>query len=126
MVLELHRSLHGQIKAPKLWCDKLKNRMEAQKFKTSELDPCLFISDKMMAVCHVDDVLCWFKDDNTFKKHIKSFEDNGDEFNWEMTVEQDVTAFLGIQVNQNEKDGCYKFTQTGLIDKVLAVTKVED
>ena len=78
-----------------------------------------------MAVCCVDDLLHWFKDDKTFTKHIKSFEDDGHEFNWAMTVEQDVTAFLGIQVNQNEKDGCYKFTQTGLINKVLAATGME-
>jgi len=50
MVLELHRSLYGQIEAPKLWCEKLKNGMEAQNFKTSELDPCLFISKKMVCV----------------------------------------------------------------------------
>ena len=94
MVLELHRSLYGQIEAPKLWHEKLKNGMEAQGFKTSRTDPCLFISKKMVAVLHVDDVLHWFKDDKTFTKHIKSFEDDEDMFNWEMTAEQDVTAFL--------------------------------
>ena len=125
MVLELHGSLHSQIEITKLWHDKLKNGMEAQNFKTSELDPCLFISKKMVAVSHVDDVLHWFKDDKTFTKHIKLFEDDRDKFNWEMTVEQDVTAFLGVQINQ-KKDGCYKFTQTGLINKVLAATGMED
>ena len=90
------------------------------------LDPCLFISDEMVAVCCLDDVLHWFKDNPDFKKHIQSFVNDGDEFNQKMSANQDVAAFLGIQVNQNEKDGCYKFTQTGLIDKVLAVTKVED
>ena len=58
MVLELHRSLCGQIEAPKLWHEKLKNGMEVQNFKTSELDPYLFISKKMVAVFYVDDVLC--------------------------------------------------------------------
>ena len=81
MVLELHRSLCGQIEAPKLWHEKLKNGMEARNFRTSELDPCLFISKKMVAVSHVDNVLYWFKHDKTFNKHIKSFEDDGDEFN---------------------------------------------
>ena len=42
-----------------------------------------------------------------------------------MNVEQNVTAFLGIQINQ-KKDSCYKFTQTGLINKVLAATGMED
>ena len=96
MVLELHRSLYGQIEAPKLWYEKLKNGMEARNFKTSELDPCLFISKKMVCASCVDDCLCWFKDDKTFNKLTKTFKDCGDEFNWEMTVEQDVTAFLGI------------------------------
>ena len=81
MVLELHRSLHGQIAAPKLWCEKHENGMEAQDFKTSELDPCLFVSKKMVAICHVDDVLHWFEVDKTLTKHIKCFEDNGDKFN---------------------------------------------
>jgi len=35
MVLELHRSLHGQIGAPKLWHSKLRNGMKAQECKTS-------------------------------------------------------------------------------------------
>ena len=108
MVLELHRSLHSQIEAPKRWYRKLKNGMEAQDFKTSELDPCLFISKKMVCISYVDDCLYWFKDDKTFNKLIKTFEDDGDKFNWEMTVEQDVTAFLGIQILQ-KKDGRYKF-----------------
>jgi len=77
--------------------------------------------------------------DITFKKHIKSFENIGDEINWETTVELDVTAFFGIQVNQNKqnvsflgiqidqskKDSCHKLTQPALI-KVLAVTRMED
>ena len=70
MVLELHRSLCGQIEAPKLWCEKLKNGMEARNFKTSELDPCLFISKKMVCVSHVDNCLHWFEDDKTFNKLI--------------------------------------------------------
>ena len=37
--------------------------------------------------------------DNIFKKHIKHLEDDGDEINWETTVELDVTAFFGIKVN---------------------------
>ena len=125
MVLELNRSLYGQIEAPKLWCEKLKNGMEAQNFKTSELDPCLFISKRMVCTSCVDDCLHWFKDDKTFNKLIKTFKDDGDKFNWEMTVEQDVTAFLGIQILQ-KKDGCYKLIQTGLINKVLNATGMED
>ena len=110
MVLELHKSLYGQIEVPKLWHERLKNGMEARNFRTSKLDPCLLIFKKMVAVSYVDDVLYWFKHDKTFNKHIKSFEDNGDKFNWEMTVKQDVTAFIGIQVNQNEKEGCHKWS----------------
>ena len=79
----------------------------------------------MVCVSHVDDCLCWFKDDKTFNKLIKTFKDDGDEFNWEMTVEQDVTAFLGIQILQ-KKDGRYKLIQTGLINKVLNTTGMED
>jgi len=77
--------------------------------------------------------------DITFKKHIKSFENIGDEINWETTVELDVTAFFGIQLNQNKKnlsflgiqidqskkDSCHKLTQPALI-KVSAVTRMKD
>ena len=77
--------------------------------------------------------------DNTFKKHIKSFEDDGDEVDWETTAEQDVTTFFGIQLNQNKKnlsflgiqidqrkkDSCHKLTQPALI-KVSAVTRMKD
>ena len=73
MALELHRSFYGQIEAPKLWHEKLKNGLEAQDSKTSELDPCLFISKKMVCISYVDDCLYWFKDDKTFNKLIKNF-----------------------------------------------------
>ena len=95
MVLELHQSLCGQIEAPKLWHSKLRNGMEARKFRTSELDPCLFISDKMIAVCYVDDVLCWLRTTKILRKNIKSLEDKRDEFNWEMTVSKMLQLFLG-------------------------------
>jgi len=68
----------------------------------------------------------WIKtQDITFKKHIKSFENIRDEINWETTVELDVTAFLGTQLNQRKKDSCHKLTPPTLI-KVLAVTRTED
>ena len=62
---------------------------------------------------------------NNFKKHIKPFEDDGDTINWETTVELDITAFFGIQANQNKKDSYHKLTLPTLI-KVLAVTRTED
>ena len=67
-----------------------------------------------------------YREQTVFDDIIKSFEDDGDKYNWELTVEGAVNTFLGINMEQNEDNNSYKFLQTGLIDKVLSATDMTD
>ena len=66
MILELHWSLYGQVKVPKLWCSKLHCDMEDCGFRTSDLDPCLLIFKSMIVVCCIDDLLAHICKDKDF------------------------------------------------------------
>ena len=55
--MKLHKSLCGQVEAPWFWCDKSSEGSQACGLKPSAIDPCLFVSDKVIAAVHVDDVV---------------------------------------------------------------------
>ena len=64
-VLRLKKNLCGKKAAPRLWFQHLKERLEACGFKQMiDVDPCLFISDKVICLVYVDDALL-FADDDT-------------------------------------------------------------
>lgn len=125
-IVELHKSLYGGALAAKHWFMKLKEGLEARGFRQSLLDPCLFIRDDMIIVTYIDDCIHWYKEDNVMEEFTQSLKDDGDEFNWEHTVEGQVSAFLGIDIAHDKKTNRYKLTQTGLIDKVLKATGMTD
>ena len=80
----------------------------------------------MISFCYVDDLCYFYRDQKIFDSHIQSFIDDGDIYNWEHTIEGEVQAFLGINIQKNDKDGSFKFTQRGLIDKILLTTNMTD
>jgi len=125
MVLKLKRSLYGQIEAPRLWFEKLSNGLQERGFVPSEIDPCLFISKKVICLVYVDDC-CWFaRDNNDINEVLDSFDRDGTIYNWEMSRQDSISEFLGIDIVQFRKeDGkkAHRLTQRGLIDKVLEAT----
>ena len=126
-ILQLHKSLYGQVEAPKLWYKKLQNGMESRGFSCCKnQDPYLFLSKTMISFCYVDDLCYFYRDQKIFDSHIQLFIDDGDIYNWEHTIEGEVQAFLGINIQKNDKDGSFKFTQRGLIDKILLTTNMMD
>ena len=123
--LELHKSLYGQVEAPKLWYEKLRGGLESRGFTCYEnLDPCLFVKSDCIAFCYVDDLCFFYHKPKVFQTIIKSFKDDGDEYNWELTVEGEVNSYLGICIEKT-KDGGFQLTQLGLIDKILKATGME-
>eukprot|EP00957_Ditylum_brightwellii_P111471 8502383-Ditylum_brightwellii.AAC.1 len=72
-VLKLNKNLYGQADAPRIWYDKLRAGLEARGFTACKAGPYLFISKKFTRDSKdIDDVL-------------KSFNEGGDKYNWEMT-----------------------------------------
>ena len=124
MVLKLNKSLYGQAEAPRLWYKKLKNGLRDRGFTMSKVDPCLFFSKKVIVLSYVDDCLIFAKHEKDIQALIKSFQDDGNEYNWEMTVEKGgISEHLGIKI-LNLPEGAYKLTQPGLIKRILDTTKM--
>ena len=56
-VLKLKKSLYGLKQAPRNFFQHLKGKLEKIGFVSSDSDPCLFISDRVICIVYVDDTL---------------------------------------------------------------------
>jgi hypothetical protein len=97
-VLRLKKSLYGQLIAPRLWYEKLSAGLIARGFVKSTIDPCMFISKKVVVLAYVDDLIIYAMTKKPIDDLLESFKNDGDEYNWEMTVEGSVNEFLGILI----------------------------
>lgn len=126
-VLHLLKSLYGLRQAPRTFFEKLKAGLEERDWRQSEIDPCLFMKSGMMCVVYVDDTIFASANVDDLEHEITSLGISTDvqRHTFALRNEGEVSAFLGIQI---KKTGSKEFllTQTGLIDKVLAVTKLTD
>ena len=60
-MLKLKKTLNGLCQATyTFW--KYLEKLEAYGMSQSKLDPCLFIGEKVICMCFVDDMLFWSKD----------------------------------------------------------------
>ena len=125
IVLKLNKSLYGQAESPRLWYEKLKKGLEDRGFVMSKVDPCLFLSKDIVCICYVDDCLFFAHKQEKLDELLKSFKEDGDEYNWELKVEGSVSEYLGIEIHKTSEGG-YQFLQKGLITKILEATKMVD
>ena len=123
-ILKLNKSLYGQAEAPRLWYEKLKAGLEARGFTACIVDPCLFLSPKIICVQYVDDCLWFYRNKDDLDALLQTFAEDGDEYNWEMSVEGSVKEYLGIGIDTRtqEEGGGFMLHQSGLIKKILAAT----
>ena len=126
-VLHLRKSLYGLRQAPRTFFEKLKAGLQERGWIQSEIDPCLFLKLGMICVVYVDDTIFASANVTALDAMISSLGINIDnqQHTFALRDEGEVSAFLGIQI---AKTGANEFflTQTGLIDKVLAVTNMTD
>ena len=123
-ILKLNKSLYGQAEAPRLWYEKLKAGLEVRGFKACVVDPCLFISPTIICVQYVDDCLWFYRDKQHLDDLLETFRTDGDQYNWEMSVDGDVKEYLGIDIKtrSQEDGGGFILHQQGLINKILTAT----
>ena len=91
-------------------------------FVTSKVDQCLFINHdkKIFFLVYIDDVVWVAPDRQWIDKVLESLKDE-----FEMTMEGDVMAFLGIQF-KCLSGGEIEMQQIGLIERVLKATGLQD
>ena len=119
-VLRLKKSLYGSTIAPRLWYEKLKKGLLVRRFAVSDVDPCMFIRNDCIVQAYVDDLVIYAPQQKTIDALLTSFHDDGDEYNWEMTVEGTIQEFLGINLTRSGDE--WHLTQEGLIQNVLKAT----
>jgi hypothetical protein len=118
-VLKLRRSLYGLRQAPKLWFQHLKSNLEKIGFESqAAVDPCLFVSPKVICLVYVDDTLLYARDKADIDEAIKKLQDpNG--CNMTLTEEDEAAGFLGVDIKPDPENGTITLTQYGLAKKIV-------
>ena len=96
-VLRLQKSLYSLRQLPRNFFLHLKEKLELPHigFKQSALDPCLFISDKVLCLVYVDDTLFFSPKQEYINAIVQKLRDS--EMNLE--AESNVAGFLGVHID---------------------------
>jgi len=120
-VLKLKKSLYGLKQSPRNFFLHLKSKLETVGLRSEpEIDPCLFISDKVICLIYVDDTL-FFSPKQEYIDEIISKLQN--EQNLALEVEDTVAGFLGVHIERRD-DGSIKLTQKGLIKRIIEAINI--
>jgi hypothetical protein len=121
-VLKLKKNLYGLKQAPRNFFQHLKSNLEAVGLRQCvDVDPCLFVSDKVLVICYVDDTLLYSEHESDIDELLKKLTD---ERGMDIEVEDDVAGFLGVHIDQ--ADDKITLTQTGLIDRIVEALHIQD
>ena len=120
-VLHLQKSVYGLRQSPLNFYRHLREGLESRGYTKSNHDDCLFTNGKIMVLFWVDDCIFYSADDESINATISSLKE---EFLLER--EEDMAGFLGLKITRDIKKGTVTLLQTGLIDKVLAATQLEE
>ena len=122
-VLKLNRSVYGLKQSPKNFFKLLKGNLEKCGFHQSDFDSCLFISDKVICVCYVDDCLFFAPEESDIDAVIDGIK----KCNMDLQVEDSVAGFLGVHIDRKmvtNDDGTEEekvtLLQTGLTDHIIS------
>jgi hypothetical protein len=116
IVLKLRKSLYELKQSPQNFFHHLRGKLHDVGFTNSTSDPCLFISDKLIALVHVDDTLFFSPKQEYIDEILLKLKANSLDLN----IEEDVAGFLGVHVGKNPI-GCIELTQVGLIIGALGL-----
>ena len=116
-VLKLKRSLYGLKQAPRNFFQHLKTKLENKLHFTSctWVDPCLFVSDKVICLAYVDDTLLYSPKPEWIDEFLEGLADKG----MEIEVENSVAGFLGVHIERDETKRTVILTQRGLIKRIV-------
>jgi hypothetical protein len=126
VVLKLHKSLYGLVQAPRSWYHHLQKGLDKLDFKPSERDSAMYYGRGMILITYVDDTLFFGPDLKEIEKVIAELESAGFALTREEGDEDNVFSFLGVSITPNKATNMLTLTQTGLIDKVLTATGMQD
>ncbi len=113
-VLNLRKNLFGQRQAGRVWNQHLVKAFKSIGFKVSKIDESVFYREGCIFVLYTDDSILAGPDPAVLDKVIQDMKEAG----LNLTVEGDITDFLGVQINRTE-DGAFLLNQPHLIADIL-------
>ena len=109
-VIKVNTSLYGDVRAANLWYNKIAGTLvDDLGFRSSEMDPCLFIRSDCIIVLYVDDAILMARDDKTLDHVLQELSGKGYQFN----RDGDFKSYLGVQLDRLS-DGSLKLSQPHL------------
>jgi hypothetical protein len=115
-VLKLKKSLYGLKQSPRNFFLHLKQKLHSIGFQTNEeVDPCLFVSDKVVCLVYVDDTLFYSSRQEYIDEVIQRLRNA----EMDLEVEGTVAGFLGVHIDRNATDGTVTLSQMGLVKRVV-------
>lgn len=113
-ICKLKKALYGLRSSPKCWYERLNKFLVNINFRRSEVDPCLFIQDRIYLLIWVDDLILVSNNSDNIQ-NVKS--QLSTEFQMKDFSNSNKLTFLGLEI---EKVGnCIYISQQKLIEKVL-------
>ena len=107
-VLKLRKTLYGLRQSPRAFWKYMVQKMEACGMPQSKLDPCLFVGEKVICVCFVDDLLFWARDSEDIHKLAILLREQG----VNLEQEDNAAGFLGVRLEQNDETNLLEMKQT--------------
>ena len=93
-VLPLKRTLYGLRQSPRAFWKYVTDKLVRCRMTQSKFDPCLFISEQVICIMHVDDLLFWSVDE----QHIITLGVALQKEGVLLEVEGDPARFLGVKL----------------------------
>ena len=122
-VLRLNKALYGLKSAPVAFFRHLKANLEDVGFEQMiEVDPCLFVSEKVICLVYVDDMLLFAKDEKDIDDVIYKLRK---EQHMAIEEEDDVAGFLGVDIKKNTDTGEITLKQVGLKKKIIEALGID-
>ena len=115
-LIEFKKSLYGSKQASLNWFNMLKQGLEDRGYKSSDVDPCVFLSKDAIVLTYVDDCLILAKSNDVIDKLVRSLKDGKE--NFDFTDDGDIKYYLGVEFNRSS-DGTIELKQEFLIERII-------
>ncbi|CAJ1969020.1 unnamed protein product [Cylindrotheca closterium] len=121
-VLKLNKSLYGLKQSPVNFFNFIKGKLENAGFESQEeVDPCLFISDKVICLVYVDNTLFFSPKEEYINEAIESLNSQG----VAVEIEDSVAGFLGVHIKRDESNKTIKLKQKGLTERIIEALNID-
>jgi Reverse transcriptase (RNA-dependent DNA polymerase) len=111
-VLEIFYNIYGRRQAGRVWYDYLtEGLIQKLGFKQSEHDPCILWRGTCIIIIYTDDTIITGPDEKEIKQVIKDISKH-----YEITHKDNVSDFLGVNIQRNEENKEVLLTQQRLIN----------